>query len=84
MTQGRSRPLTGHLERVTWLRTEHGPGHGHAKAVEKVRKQAGIPGVVIGLWMPGKGSYVRATGVADTATRDPAAVRNRPRWSPGR
>ncbi|MFF7133070.1 serine hydrolase domain-containing protein [Streptomyces sp. NPDC008196] len=38
------------------------------KAIEKVRRQAGIPGVVAGLWMPGKGSYVRATGVADKAT----------------
>ncbi|MFF7934351.1 serine hydrolase [Streptomyces sp. NPDC007940] len=38
------------------------------KAIEKVRRQAGIPGVVAGLWMPGKGSYVRATGVADKAS----------------
>ncbi|MEV6319387.1 serine hydrolase domain-containing protein [Streptomyces sp. NPDC051776] len=41
------------------------------KAIEDVRRQAGIPGVIVGLWMPGKGSYVRATGVADTATRKP-------------
>ncbi|MEU3795796.1 serine hydrolase domain-containing protein [Streptomyces fructofermentans] len=41
------------------------------KAVAKVRRQADIPGVVVGLWMPGKGCYVRATGVADTATREP-------------
>ncbi|UIX33825.1 serine hydrolase domain-containing protein [Streptomyces sp. GQFP] len=41
------------------------------KAIEDVRRQAGIPGVVVGVWMPGKGSYVRATGVADTATRRP-------------
>ncbi|MCT9084668.1 serine hydrolase domain-containing protein [Streptomyces fulvoviolaceus] len=41
------------------------------KAIEKVRQQAGIPGVVAGLWMPGKGSYVRATGVADKATSEP-------------
>ncbi|KKD06412.1 serine hydrolase domain-containing protein [Streptomyces sp. WM6386] len=41
------------------------------KAIEKVRQQTGVPGVVAGLWMPGKGSYVRATGVADTATRKP-------------
>ncbi|MGW1491236.1 serine hydrolase domain-containing protein [Streptomyces sp. NPDC002402] len=40
-------------------------------AIEDVHRQAGIPGVVVGLWMPGKGSYVRATGVADTATRRP-------------
>ncbi|MFD5627195.1 MULTISPECIES: serine hydrolase domain-containing protein [unclassified Streptomyces] len=41
------------------------------KAVENVRKEAGIPGVVVGLWMPGKGNYVRASGVADTATGEP-------------
>ncbi|KOU57031.1 beta-lactamase [Streptomyces sp. MMG1533] len=41
------------------------------KAVENVRREAGIPGVAVGLWMPGKGCYVRATGVADTATREP-------------
>ncbi|TXS36421.1 serine hydrolase domain-containing protein [Streptomyces sp. OR43] len=44
------------------------------KAVEDVRRQAGIPGVVVGLWMPGKGSYVRATGVADKTTREPMAA----------
>ncbi|MEU7069867.1 serine hydrolase domain-containing protein [Streptomyces narbonensis] len=44
------------------------------KAVEDIRKQAGIPGVVVGLWMPGKGSYVRATGVADTATGEPMSA----------
>lgn len=41
------------------------------KAIADVRKQASIPGVVVGVWMPGKGCYVRATGVADTATRKP-------------
>ncbi|MEV7181491.1 serine hydrolase domain-containing protein [Kitasatospora sp. NPDC093679] len=42
--------------------------------IEDVRRQAGIPGVVVGLWMPGRGSYVRATGIADTATGRPMAV----------
>ncbi|WP_328430805.1 MULTISPECIES: serine hydrolase domain-containing protein [unclassified Streptomyces] len=41
------------------------------KTIEDVRRRAGIPGVIIGLWMPGQGSYVRATGVADTVTRRP-------------
>ncbi|WP_328981013.1 serine hydrolase domain-containing protein [Streptomyces canus] len=41
------------------------------QAIEKVRRQAGIPGVVAGLWMPGKGSYVRATGIADKASGAP-------------
>ncbi|TXS21388.1 class A beta-lactamase-related serine hydrolase [Streptomyces sp. ms191] len=41
------------------------------KAVEDVRRQAGIPGIAVGLWLPGRGSYVRATGVANTATGEP-------------
>ncbi|MGW0708211.1 serine hydrolase domain-containing protein [Streptomyces sp. NPDC002643] len=41
------------------------------RAVEGVRREAGIPGVAVGLWMPGKGCYVRATGVADKATGRP-------------
>ncbi|WP_446038152.1 serine hydrolase domain-containing protein [Streptomyces sp. SID1121] len=44
------------------------------KAIRDTRRQARIPGVVVGLWMPGKGSYVRATGVADTVTREPMTV----------
>ncbi|MFJ4980025.1 serine hydrolase domain-containing protein [Streptomyces coeruleorubidus] len=44
------------------------------RAVAETREEAGVPGVVVGLWMPGKGSYVRATGVADTVTREPMAV----------
>ncbi|MFF9504947.1 serine hydrolase domain-containing protein [Streptomyces sp. NPDC014656] len=39
--------------------------------VEKVRRDAGIPGLVVGVWMPGKGCYVRATGVADKRTGEP-------------
>ncbi|MEU4351631.1 serine hydrolase domain-containing protein [Streptomyces sp. NPDC023838] len=45
------------------------------KAIESLRKQEGIPGVVVGLWMPGKGKYVRATGVANTATHQPMSTR---------
>ncbi|MEU9962327.1 serine hydrolase domain-containing protein [Streptomyces sp. NPDC050982] len=41
------------------------------KAIADVREEAHIPGVIVGLWMPGKGCYVRATGVADTATGRP-------------
>ncbi|MDH6214853.1 serine hydrolase domain-containing protein [Streptomyces pseudovenezuelae] len=44
------------------------------KAVADVRREAGIPGVAVGLWMPGKGCYVRATGVADKATRQPMST----------
>ncbi|MEU9137714.1 serine hydrolase domain-containing protein [Streptomyces sp. NPDC048404] len=44
------------------------------KAIADVRRQADIPGIVVGLWMPGKGNYVRATGVANKATREPMSV----------
>ncbi|WP_329117471.1 serine hydrolase domain-containing protein [Streptomyces sp. NBC_01353] len=44
------------------------------KAIEDVRKQAGIPGLVAGLWMPGKGNYVRAFGVADKVTGEPMSA----------
>ncbi|MET8828966.1 serine hydrolase domain-containing protein [Streptomyces sp. NPDC004610] len=43
------------------------------KAIADVQREARIPGVVVGLWMPGKGDYVRATGVADKATGQPMA-----------
>lgn len=41
------------------------------EAVAGVRREAGIPGVTVGLWIPGQGCYVRSTGVADTITRRP-------------
>jgi D-alanyl-D-alanine carboxypeptidase len=44
------------------------------KAVADVRREAGIPGVAVGLWMPGKGCYVRATGVADKVTGEPMST----------
>ncbi|MDI2124819.1 serine hydrolase domain-containing protein [Yinghuangia seranimata] len=37
-------------------------------AVRQTMAEAGIPGVVVGLWRPGHRDYVRSFGVADTAT----------------
>ncbi|MFF1714208.1 serine hydrolase domain-containing protein [Streptomyces sp. NPDC058268] len=44
------------------------------KTIDDVAPKAGIPGVVVGLWMPGKGCYVRAKGVADTHTGEPMSA----------
>ncbi|MCP3756671.1 serine hydrolase [Streptomyces sp. TBY4] len=41
------------------------------KAVRQVMEQTGVPGVTVGLWAPGKGSYVKSFGVADKATGAP-------------
>ncbi|MEO3975279.1 serine hydrolase domain-containing protein [Streptomyces sp. CAU 1734] len=40
-------------------------------AIRKVMREASVPGVTVGLWAPGKGSYVRSFGVADKATGAP-------------
>ncbi|CAM5356095.1 beta-lactamase [Streptomyces avidinii] len=37
-------------------------------AIRQVMREAGVPGVSVGLWAPGKGSYVKSFGVADKAT----------------
>ncbi|AZM89972.1 MULTISPECIES: serine hydrolase domain-containing protein [Streptomyces] len=38
------------------------------KAVQDTLREAKVPGVIVGLWAPGKGSYVRTFGVADKET----------------
>ncbi|MBP0452314.1 beta-lactamase family protein [Kitasatospora sp. RG8] len=40
-------------------------------AVKQVMNQTGVPGVTVGLWLPGKGRYVRSFGVADKKTGAP-------------
>ncbi|MFI9742133.1 serine hydrolase domain-containing protein [Streptomyces sp. NPDC052494] len=41
------------------------------KAIQDVMKDAGVPGVIVGLSAPGKGLYLRSFGEADTATGAP-------------
>ncbi|WP_338492102.1 MULTISPECIES: serine hydrolase domain-containing protein [unclassified Streptomyces] len=38
------------------------------KAIQDVMKEAGVPGVTVGLSAPGKGTYIRSFGVADKDT----------------
>ncbi|WP_033258946.1 MULTISPECIES: serine hydrolase domain-containing protein [Kitasatospora] len=40
-------------------------------AIADVRERTGTPGVIVGLWLPGRGTYVHADGVADRATGQP-------------
>lgn len=40
-------------------------------AVTQVMQEANVPGVTVGLWAPGKGSYVSSFGVADKTTGAP-------------
>ncbi|MFI6004860.1 serine hydrolase domain-containing protein [Streptomyces sp. NPDC051366] len=40
-------------------------------AIAKVMKQTGMPGLNIGLWMPGRGVYEKSFGVADKKTGTP-------------
>ncbi|MDX3336603.1 serine hydrolase [Streptomyces sp. ME02-6979.5a] len=47
------------------------------RTIEDVREQAGIPGAVVGLWMPGKGSYIHASGVGNTVTGEPMSAGTR-------
>ncbi|MGW0658892.1 serine hydrolase domain-containing protein [Streptodolium elevatio] len=42
-------------------------------AIRQTMDEAGIPGVVVGLWRPGHPDYVRSFGVADTTTGAPIA-----------
>ncbi|WP_256107784.1 serine hydrolase [Streptomyces sp. ODS05-4] len=41
------------------------------RAVTAVMERAGIPGANVGLWMPGRGTYVKSFGVSDTSSGTP-------------
>ncbi|WP_331766304.1 serine hydrolase domain-containing protein [Embleya sp. NBC_00896] len=45
------------------------------RTIQQKMREAGIPGAIVGLWMPGKGDYVKSFGVADTATGAPMTER---------
>lgn len=40
-------------------------------AITAAMEKDGIPGVTVGLWMPGRGDYVKSFGVADTGSGTP-------------
>ncbi|MFE0351371.1 serine hydrolase domain-containing protein [Streptomyces griseoluteus] len=40
-------------------------------AVQRVMREADVPGVTVGIWTPDKGSYVRSFGVADKSSKRP-------------
>ncbi|MEZ0094822.1 serine hydrolase domain-containing protein [Streptacidiphilus sp. EB129] len=41
------------------------------RVIQSTATQAGVPGVIVGVWMPGRQRYVRAFGVADKTDCDP-------------
>jgi D-alanyl-D-alanine carboxypeptidase len=50
-----------------------------AAAVDAVMQRRGVPGVVAGVWVDGRGTWVSARGVADVATGRPIRVTDRMR-----
>ncbi|WP_405558320.1 serine hydrolase domain-containing protein [Streptomyces sp. NBC_01171] len=40
-------------------------------AVQRVMREADVPGVTVGIWTPDKGDYVRSFGVADKSSKRP-------------
>ncbi|GHF31152.1 class A beta-lactamase-related serine hydrolase [Streptomyces griseoluteus] len=40
-------------------------------AVQRVMREANVPGVTVGIWTPDKGNYVRSFGVADKSSKRP-------------
>ncbi|WP_328862875.1 serine hydrolase domain-containing protein [Streptomyces sp. NBC_00306] len=42
-----------------------------AEKITEIMERADIPGVTIGLWIPGRGEYVKSFGVSDTKTGTP-------------
>src|SRR4051812_16665908 len=57
-------PAAGELPQAAQLDT----------AIRQVMSQASVPGVIVGLWMPGKGKYVQAFGIADKNGKTPMST----------
>lgn len=49
------------------------------QVVEKQRFTYSLPGVIVGVWIPGQGEWIYASGIADTATGELSAVDNKMR-----
>ncbi|MCH0565781.1 MULTISPECIES: serine hydrolase [unclassified Streptomyces] len=58
-------------ERATSSPTGSGTAARLDAAVRQVMRTTGVPGVIVGLWMPGQPGYARAFGVADKGTGAP-------------
>lgn len=43
-------------------------------AINRVMREASIPGAVVGVWQPGRSPYVKAFGVRDTTTGQPMST----------
>lgn len=49
------------------------------QAVQEAIQKAGIPGAIVGVWAPDRGTWVEAFGVADVAAKTPLTVNHKVR-----
>lgn len=47
------------------------------QVLDSKMKEFGVPAVIVGIWVPGKGEYVRARGLADLKTGRPADLKDK-------
>src|SRR5574341_1513565 len=53
--------------------------HQLRQTVQEAIQKAGIPGAIVGVWAPDRGTWVEAFGVADVAAKTPLTVNHRVR-----
>jgi D-alanyl-D-alanine carboxypeptidase len=46
------------------------------QALDQTVANPAVPGAIVGIWIPGRGTWVRAAGLADRATRRPMQVQD--------